>query len=207
MKKFICSSLFILIVVFQSIAHVQLLNPRGGETFTPDSQITIEWQEVLSHGTLNWDIMFSSDGGITWEIVEADIPNNTFSYFWIIPDTPTSEGRIKIVQDNADTDYEDISDNFIIISSVTGIDRSPEAKKINIYPNPMIDRATIEYDNPSHKSFTLTVHDINGQLIRSIRDINTNKIEIERKNLNTGLYILQLNSRTEKNYTGRFIVK
>ena len=38
------------------------------------------------------------------------------SYQWIVPDILTSEGKIRIVQDNVDIDYEDINDNFTISS-------------------------------------------------------------------------------------------
>ena len=53
MKAHLISSCLILIIVAPSIAHVNLLNPKGGETFTPGNVATIEWQEIQSHETRN----------------------------------------------------------------------------------------------------------------------------------------------------------
>jgi len=206
MKKFSVAFLFVLTAVFQLKAHVDLLNPLGGETFTPGNAMSIEWEEIQTHETLNWDILFSSDGGITWDTVKSNLPVNTMIYSWFVPETYTMKGQIKIVQDNVDVDYEDISENFVI-ASITGINTPIETNKINIFPNPLIDFLTIEYDNPRHESFTLTLYDTQGQLVRTITDIKTNKIQIERKNLANGFYLFQLNTLNEIHSIGSFIVQ
>jgi hypothetical protein len=206
MKKITLLLLFVLTVIIQSRAHVQLLNPLGGETLNPGNALSIQWREVQTHEPLNWDILFSSDGGLTWDTVKSNIPINTTTYSWLIPETETLKGQIKIVQDNVDVDYEDISENFVI-SSVTGIYTPIESNKINIYPNPLIDFLTIEYDNPGHESFTLTLYNTRGQLVRTITDISTNNIQIERKNLSIGLYFFQLNTRSEIYSVGNFIIQ
>ena len=206
MKPYILSLLFILIGVSQSIAHVNLLNPLGGEIYEPGNVISIEWQEIQSHETLNWDILFSHDGGNTWDTINSNIPINTIQYSWVLPDTPTTKGQIKIVQDNVGMDYEDISQNFVI-SSITAINTQAESNKINLYPNPLTDFATIEYDNPEHGPFTLTLFDTKGKIVRTITDITTNKIQIETKDLASEFYIYQLNTNTEKKFNGRLIIR
>jgi hypothetical protein len=117
MKRNILILLIVVFAAFHSEAHVSLLYPSGGETFYPGDTVIIEWQEVISHNTLNWDIYFSSDGGLTWEGLQIDISVDLLSHQWIVPETLTTLGKIKIVQDNVDTDYEDICDNFTILSS------------------------------------------------------------------------------------------
>ena len=206
MKAHVISSFLILIIVAPSIAHVNLLNPKGGETFTPGNVATIEWQEIQSHETLNWDILFSGDGGITWDIVIEDLPVDTRNYTWTLPDITTSKGQIKIIQDNVGMDYEDVSQYFTI-SSVTGIVTQVESKKINFYPNPLTEFATLEYDNPGHEPFTLTLYNIRGQIMRQVPDITADQVRIEKRDLADGFYIFQLKSNKEIYSIGNFIVQ
>ena len=64
------------------MAHVDLLNLNGGEACNPGQIIQIEWQEVLRHEFLNWEILFSNDGDISWDTVKSNIPLNTMNYSW-----------------------------------------------------------------------------------------------------------------------------
>lgn len=200
-------TLFILLITISPImAHVDLLNPNGGETYNPGQIIQIEWQEVLRHEPLNWDILFSSDGGVSWDTVKSNIPISTMNYSWELPNIVTLAGRIKIVQDNVDVDYEDISDDFVI-SSVTGLNQRNEVKKVKVYPNPITDFSLIEIENPGNNSHTITVYNSRGQPIRSLQDIKTNRIPLEPRNLSKGIYFFQLNSKTELYFKGNFIVQ
>lgn len=200
-------TLFILLITISPlIAHVYLINPNGGETYDPGQIIQIEWQEVIKHDILNWDILFSPDGGVSWDTVKSNIPMATMNYSWEIPYISTSEGRIKIVQDNVYEDYEDVSGDFEI-SSVTGIKPQNENRKVNIYPNPVTEYSLIEFDNEENKTYAFTLYNINGQKIRKISDIRTNRIELEITDLSRGIYFFHLNSDTGSYFKGNFIVQ
>lgn len=206
MKNIILTSLIVILSVFYSKAHVSLSNPSGGETFSPGNTVPIVWEELITHNTLNWDLYFSADGGLTWKIIQLDIPYETTDYVWTIPVTPTTQGKIKIVQDNLTGDYEDISGNFTI-SSVTGLSSQFERIKIKVYPNPMVGFSILEFDNPAHKIYTLTLSDTDGRRVRIIPHITTNKVKIERNNLRSGLYFFKLNTDNKANTTGRLLIK
>jgi hypothetical protein len=96
-------------------AHVALDYPLGGETFVVGQTITIEWHIVAHHNTLNWDLFFSPDGGLTWETIQLDIPTSQLSYEWEVPNAPTSQGRVRVFQDNEETNYLDNSMDFVIV--------------------------------------------------------------------------------------------
>ena len=88
-------TLFIILIIISPVAaHVHLLNPNGGETYSAGEIIQIEWQEVIKHETLNWDILFSSDGGISWDTVKSNIPLSSMNYSWELPGISTQTGRI-----------------------------------------------------------------------------------------------------------------
>lgn len=205
-KKHSLLLLLFITVIFESKGHVDLLNPQGGETFNQGDIITIQWREVLQHNTLNWDLLFSSDGGITWNSIGIDIDANSLSYNWIIPEIPTMEGRIKIVQDNVDNDYEDISEDFTI-SSITSLRKEIESIDFNMYPNPFTNYTTLEFDNPDHIPHILTFYDAQGRLVRTISDIKTNTVILARKNLMSGLYFFQLSSDAEIRVVGKLAIE
>ena len=110
--------LFLALLTFGQLkAHVNLTSPQGGEVFQPGQTVNIQWEIVIQHNTLNWDVYFSGDGGSTWEIIRADLDASLLNYQWTVPQINTTQGRIKIVQDNVEFDYEDISGNFTISST------------------------------------------------------------------------------------------
>lgn len=200
-------TLFILLIIISPVAaHVHLLNPNGGETYNPGEIIQIEWQEVIRHETLNWDILFSSDGGISWDTVKSNIPLSSMNYSWELPGISTQTGRIKIVQDNVYEDYEDISDDFNI-SSVTGAFKPEKYEELKIYPNPITEYSLIEFDNPGKDPYNFTLYNSHGQLVRTLLNIRTNRIPLDPKNLPDGIYFFQLSSITELYLSGKFIIK
>ena len=95
-------------------AHVYLDYPQGGEMFTHGQTVTVQWTIAVPHITLNWDLSFSSDGGLTWTVIQNDIPPEQLTYTWFVPTINTTQGRIRIFMDNDGMDYQDISGDFSI---------------------------------------------------------------------------------------------
>ncbi len=102
------------IISHHLFAHVTLDYPQGGETFIVGETVTIQWHIAIPHETLNWDLFFSSDEGVTWDTLQLNIPTEQITFSWVVPDILTSQGRIRIFMDNVAQDYLDISMNFTI---------------------------------------------------------------------------------------------
>ena len=83
-----------------------------------NSTVEIEWFPTVPHNTENWDLLISSDGGITWDTLEANIHVDTLTFSWLVPSSASSETRIRVIQDNVGTDYDDQSDNFSIVANM-----------------------------------------------------------------------------------------
>ena len=66
------------------------------------------------------------------------------------------------------------------------------AGQLNIYPNPVINTATIEFLNPNNRNFTLNITNLNGQVVKTITNITNNKVMIEKGNLPSGVYFIEL---------------
>ena len=93
-------------VMGQLDGHVELTYPGGGEIFHPGDAVNVTWAEVVRNNFLGWTLLFSENGGDTWDTIQANMPLETLEYRWIVPVTQTAEGRIKIIQDNEEEDYE-----------------------------------------------------------------------------------------------------
>ncbi len=117
------ASKLVIILLIQTLstalsAHVQLDYPVGGETFTSGTTVNIQWHVLIPHNTLNWILFYSPDGGGNWETIESNIPPGQLSYMWQVPGGVTTQGRIRVFQNNSSTDYQDESMNFTIQAPV-----------------------------------------------------------------------------------------
>ncbi|HUR31537.1 MAG TPA: T9SS type A sorting domain-containing protein [Saprospiraceae bacterium] len=106
-------------LALNSFAHVVLDYPQGGETFQANTLVTIEWHIAVPHNQLNWDLLFSTDGGNTWEPLQLDLPVSQLSYVWVVPNIGTAFARISIIQDNSEQNYQDESMSFTIVPGST----------------------------------------------------------------------------------------
>jgi hypothetical protein len=89
----------------------------------------IEWHDVVSHGAATYDLWYSTSGPAgPWIVIDIGLPPSGI-YDWVVPDTPSTEVRVRVRQDNVDEDYFDISDsNLSIVKLSTGleVDLEPE---------------------------------------------------------------------------------
>jgi len=87
----------------------------------------------------------------------------------------------------------DIWADIIISATTTAVIGIPKPKnEINVFPNPSINITTIQFLNPESKSHTLIIYNTNGQTVRKIEKITNEKIKIENKDWQNGLYFFQL---------------
>lgn len=112
--KVLVAFCFVLLSIGDTLAHVVLDSPVGGESYDPDEMVVITWHIQVDHPQENWDLYFSTDAGATWQELAADLPITQLSYSWTVPNVETSQARIKVVMDNVADDYESESEDFSI---------------------------------------------------------------------------------------------
>jgi len=76
-----------------------------------------------------------------------------------------------------------------------------------MYPNPLVDYTTIEFENTRHLNHTLTIYYTQGSIVKSIHIVNSGRVQIDRRNLKTGLYFIQLRDEDEIRAVGKLAVK
>ena len=83
------------------------------------------------------------------------------------------------------------STNPAIISHTTYLETN-KASDIRIYPNPFGASATLKFDNPEQKPYTVFVYNLTGNLIRTYKNISSDVLSIEKGNLSNGVYTIEL---------------
>ncbi len=92
-----------------------LTRPNGGENWLMGSTQTIAWTSTGAIDRVRLE--FSPDGGATWNEIAADAPNSG-SFAWTLPNTLTTDARVRI-SDAADGTPADESDAaFAIVDAV-----------------------------------------------------------------------------------------
>ena len=124
-------------------------------------------------------------------------PNPTSGFNWIFGDTFTG-------YQFTDTEKEDIiafmntltDEDFITNdkwsnpwSSTVGIQPLPELDGVQVYPNPVNDQFQVEITSDIHKTYTLKLYDVKGQLIQNIQTTDENT-QLGRGNRPPGVYQL-----------------
>ncbi len=117
--------------------------------------------------------------------------------------------KFRFASDSVQNDKEGwmIDSIFFSYGTGIGIDEAIEKELFTISPNPFTDYTEIELKIPLDKNNTLTLYNAQGQLVKTITNITSGKLVIDRKELQKGLYYLQLNNDRQTHYTSKLIVE
>lgn len=109
------------VVVYDAVpVSTRLTYPMGGEKFTPWSTVRVNWDsDGAPAGTCTLE--YSSDGGSSWTLVANNIPTAQRQYSWLVPATPTHQGRLRFTH-NADGQQTTTQDFVILNTAVVTLD-------------------------------------------------------------------------------------
>ncbi len=92
---------------------VQLLQPNGGEFWIQGQTKQIRWTRTGDVGNVRLE--YSTNNGSTWTQIVASTPALPGSYNWVIPPTPTTQGKVRVTWTDS-SNVTDQSDNVFTIS-------------------------------------------------------------------------------------------
>ncbi|MFC2081241.1 T9SS type A sorting domain-containing protein, partial [Bacteroidota bacterium] len=78
-------------------------------------------------------------------------------------------------------------------------------KALRIYPNPFTHYTTIQFPNPTSRSFQMILTDLSGKVYRIVDDITTSEYVLQKGDLKKGLYFIEL--RGPKTYRGKIVIE
>ncbi len=100
------------------LANIQIDFPNGGESFSVDDDVTIQWTVIAPFPTQDWDIYYSTSGASgPWTTIALNVPvsgsvwaGTVHTYDWTVPSAAASPTVwVRVVQDNSGLDFEDVS--------------------------------------------------------------------------------------------------
>jgi Secretion system C-terminal sorting domain/PKD-like domain len=91
---------------------IKVLTPNGGEVLNPTSNVNITWS---FRNIDNVKIEYTTDNGLTWNLIATNIPVDVQKYTWTVPNIPSTQCLIKITA--LDRPLYDISDAVFTINS------------------------------------------------------------------------------------------
>jgi uncharacterized protein (TIGR02145 family) len=111
--------------VMDDVGPLKLKSPAGGEHFIIGTTQKIKW--TLSE-VINIRIDYTTNNGTNWINIIASTPTSVGSYNWIIPNTPSTNCKVKISSTN-NSDTNSISNSFQIYHVPTN--PCPEIPTVN----------------------------------------------------------------------------
>ena len=171
-------------------------------TLTQENQMIIMHQSTIA-GYVGQ--LLNDDGSVGWSSVGAQIGTTSFNPQYEQHDLVRAGNHVIAVW--ADAAPSGGADN-IYISPVdttdvfTGFTRSELKEKLVVYPNPANDLLTIKLFGP-HQFYVINLYTISGLPVYSKKlnpEITDNEITLDAQHLNSGIYLMQLQSKDEQIY-------
>ena len=162
---------------------IKLTNFNGSSN---NCSITLVWQTTNEQINKGFDIERSDDGksftAITFKESKGFVATYTFNDF--NPMVGKNFYRLKQIDMNGKTTF----------SKIISINNVCESSKINVYPNPVKNYLSITKDN--NNSSSIKISNIYGSIIKQW--INTNITSLDISTLNSGTYILTIDTKNIK---------
>jgi photosystem II stability/assembly factor-like uncharacterized protein len=184
--------------------YVKVIEPNGGDTLLVGSSYAISWD---SQNIIDVKIDYSIDDGLNWINIMDSLQSSDI-YEWIVPNTITSQGRIRI-SDLDDSGIFDISDEAFYIDYPVSVDDPSGLFYFNLsqnYPIPFNPTTSLRYAIGCRQFVTLKVYDLLGREIAILvnEEKSAGEYEVEFSaiggsasggnayNLPSGIYFYQL---------------
>ncbi|MDB9994007.1 M12 family metallo-peptidase [Flavobacteriaceae bacterium] len=183
---------------------------NASTTWSPQSNETITWDvagtDVAPVDSPNVDILFSTNGGQTYDVVIAeDIPNNGSAEI-SAPNLNTTSGRFMIISSN--NIFYDINGGVITIEGELGINEN-SFENFALWPNPSNGSINLALTPFSNGDIEVSLYDIRGSLVYN-KGFETNGSLFEKaltfSGLNTGIYFIKV-SNNGISKTTKLIIK
>ncbi|MBI3195684.1 MAG: hypothetical protein HYZ34_14640, partial [Ignavibacteriae bacterium] len=121
--------LYIICTTLSSGGFINVVSPNGGEHLYAENIHNIQWTSVV---VANIKIDYSIDNGSTWSAIVSSTPASSRSYSWNVPNTPSSNCKIKISDAN-DSTLNDISNGVFYIHLPPTITVLPGSFAVNLH--------------------------------------------------------------------------
>jgi len=117
--------------------------------------------------------------------------------------------KTKLRQDTSGWDKIVAALDYAFPCITTAADAPTHSHKtlLNIYPNPMSDHAIVAMRNNEGGYYNLKIFNLTGRLVKEVSVISAGTIRIDKDNLTSGIYVIQLLENEETVGRGKLVVQ
>jgi hypothetical protein len=98
-----------------TLSNVTLTSPNGGEKWQVGKNYNLTWTSV---NVSNVKLEYSSDNGVSWNLVSGSIVSGLQTYSWAVPSSASTNCKVRI-SDASNSNIKDESDAVFTIASVS----------------------------------------------------------------------------------------
>ena len=177
-------------------SSIAITSPIGGEIWTAGSSHNITW---VSTNVLNVKLEYTTNNVIFWTQIIDSIPGSSGYYNWTIPNTPSTQCRVR-VRDASSLSLQDMSDSVFTIITSTNISENnsilTKYKLSQNYPNPFNPTTKISYSLPKSSLVQLKIYNLLGQeittLVNEEKAAGNYEVNYDAINLPSGVYFYKI---------------
>ena len=107
---------------------ITVFAPNGGENWTVESDQNIAW---TSYNVINVKLEYSTDNGINWSTIITSTPASSGSYNWIVPNTPSTQCKVKISDVDSLALYDESNNVFTISTPQPILTVTPDERNVS----------------------------------------------------------------------------
>lgn len=104
-------------------------------------------------------------------------------------------------------DVNSIPQNNALLCTSTNIIEQKEVFDYEVFPNPFKDYAILKTNYINLSQATFLLYNLNGEVVHKEDTFLSNRIEIKRNNLSSGMYIFKLISENNRVVTGKILIQ
>ena len=78
---------------------------------------------------------------------------------------------------------------------------------VTVYPNPVTDLATVEFDNSRGTSYSFTLYGLSGRSVKMIMNIRNGSFRFDRESLASGIYMYRLSGDDGEVMDGKLVIQ
>jgi len=79
-----------------------------------------------------------------------------------------------------------------VFGALSAVDNNNNSMQYQLFQNPLTEKSKLTFNNPEHKPFSFYLYNIQGKLIQTIENIQSDNITIDQNDLTSGIYLFRL---------------
>lgn len=178
-----------------------LTYPKGGECWPNNAVRFINWTSgIPGNHSSSVKIEYSTTGNSgPWTVIAGAAPNNGI-YQWNVPASVNSSNcfiRVTATDNTNGQNAVSMNANPFSMgcnSSTTAIAEEGTTSAVSVFPNPFTSSFTISSDM---KNTSVKIFDVTGNAVKEISNLVQFPLTVERGNLSSGIYFLELRNENK----------